>query len=60
MPNKWYYDLRENTITKDVLEDYVAVPRRLVSVNPREIADRVVKRGSEYRTETVENIIRIY
>ena len=60
MPNKWYYDLREKTTTKDVLEDYVAVPRRLVSVNPREIADRVVKRGSEYRTETVENIIRIY
>ena len=27
MPYKWYYDLRENTITKDVLEDYVAVPR---------------------------------
>ena len=26
MPYKWYYDLRENTITKDVLEDYVAVP----------------------------------
>lgn len=60
MPNKWYYDLRENTITKDVLEDYVAVPRRVVSLSPKDISQKVVDKGSEYRVETIENIIRIY
>lgn len=29
MPYKWYYDLRENTIIKDVLENYIAVPERI-------------------------------
>ena len=60
MPYKWYYDLRENTITKDVLEDYVAVPRRVVSLSPKDISQKVVDKGSEYRVETIENIIRIY
>lgn len=44
-----YYDLREDTITKDVLEDYVAVPRRVVSLSPKEISQKVVDKGSEYR-----------
>ena len=57
---KWYYDLRENTITKDVKEDYVASPRKLLSLTPKDLAFRIAEERTEYRADTIENIINIY
>ncbi len=60
MEYKWYFDLRENTMTSDDKEDYTAVPRRMLTITPKEVAERVAEERSEYRAETVENVVRIY
>ena len=60
MAFKWYYDLRENTITKDVQEDYVTIPRKLLSLTPKDLALRIAEERTEYRADTIENIINIY
>ena len=60
MAFKWYYDLRENTLTKDVQEDYVAIPRKLLSLTPKDLALRIAEERTEYRADTIENIINIY
>lgn len=60
MAFKWYYDLRENTITKDVQEDYVAIPRKMLSLTPKDLALRIAEERTEYRADTIENIINIY
>ena len=60
MPYKWYFDLRENTITRDVQEDYVAIPRKLLSLTPKDLAKRIAEERTEYRADTIENIINIY
>ena len=57
---KWYFDLRENTITQDVKEDYVAIPRKLLSLTPKDLALRIAEERTEYRADTIENIINIY
>lgn len=57
---KWYYDLRENVITQNVEEDYVAIPRRLLSLTPKDLAARIAEERTEYRAETIENIVNIY
>lgn len=60
MAFKWYYDLRENTITKDIQEDYVAIPKKLLSLTPKDLALRIAEERTEYRADTIENIINIY
>lgn len=60
MEYKWYFDLRDNSMTTDDKEDYVAVPRRLLTITPKEVAARVAEERTEYRAETVENVVRIY
>ena len=57
---KWYFDLRENTITQDVKEDYVAVPRKMLSLTPKDLAKWIAEERTEYRIDTIENIINIY
>lgn len=56
MAYKWYYDLRENTITKDVQEDYVVLLRKLLSLTPKDLALRIAEERTEYRADTIENI----
>lgn len=60
MAFKWYYGLRENTITKDIQEDYVAIPRKLLSLTSKDLALRIAEERTEYRADTIENIINIY
>lgn len=57
---KWYFDLRENTITQDVKEDYVAIPRKMLSLTPKDLAKWIAEERTEYRIDTIENIINIY
>lgn len=56
----WLFDLRENTITKDVTNDYTANVRKLKSKTVTDIAAEIVKERTEYRPETIENIVRLY
>jgi len=58
--SKWYFDLRENTITQDVKEDYVAIPRKMLSLTPKDLAKWIAEERTEYRIDTIENIINIY
>lgn len=57
---KWYYDLRENTITQDIEEDYTAIPKKLLSLTPKDLALRISEERTEYRADTIENIINLY
>ena len=56
----WLFDLRENTITKDVTNDYTANVRKLKSKTVSDIAAEIVSERTEYRPETIENIVRLY
>lgn len=56
----WLFDLRENTITRDVTNDYMANVRKLKSKTVSDIASEIVSERTEYRPETIENIVRLY
>lgn len=56
----WLFDLRENTMTKDVTNDYTANVRKLKSKTVSDIAAEIVSERTEYRPETIENIVRLY
>ena len=58
--SKWYFDLRENTITLDEKEDYEAIPRKMLSLTPIDLAKWIAEERTEYRIDTIENIINIY
>lgn len=57
---KWYFDLRENAMTKDVIDDYTAIPRKMLTLTPKDMAIRIAEARTEYRVDTIENIINIY
>lgn len=56
----WLFDLRENTMTKEVTNDYTANVRKLKSKTVSDIAAEIVSERTEYRPETIENIVRLY
>ena len=53
----WIFDLRENTLTKDVKDDYTATVRTLHSMSVEDIARAIVAERTEYRLDTIMNIM---
>lgn len=52
----WLYDLIENTMTKDVKEDYVASVRTQKSMTLDDVASQIAIERTEYRIDTIKNI----
>ena len=55
----WIFDLRENTLTKDVKDDYTATVRTLHSMSVEDIARAIVAERTEYRLDTIMNIANL-
>ncbi|MCS2890047.1 DUF4469 domain-containing protein [Parabacteroides faecis] len=55
----WSFDLVENTMTKDVKEDYVASVRTGKSFTIKDIANEIAAERTEYRIETIENVSKL-
>ena len=58
-PHTWIFDLRENTLTKDVKDDYTATVRTLHSMSVEDIARAIVAERTEYRLDTIMNIANL-
>lgn len=56
---KWFFDLAENLLTKDVTNDYTATVKTLLPKTVENIADEIVKETANNR-ETVIGIITLY
>lgn len=56
---KWYFDLAENLLTKDVTNDYTATVKTLLPKTVDNLADDIVKETAQNR-ETVIGIINLY
>ena len=56
---KWFFDLEENVLTKDVTNDYTAQVRTLLSKDIAALAAEIVKERTEYREDTVVNIANL-
>nr|WP_129732208.1 DNA-binding domain-containing protein [Parabacteroides goldsteinii] len=52
----WSYDLVENTMTKDVKEDYVAAIQTKKSMTLSDVAAAISAERTEYRVDTITNI----
>ena len=55
----WMFDLRENSMTKDVKEDYTAIVRTLRSMTVEDIARAIVAERTEFRLDTLVNIANL-
>lgn len=55
----WRFDLKENAMTKDVKEDYVASVVTLHSMTVADIAQAIVAERTEYRADTIVNIANL-
>ena len=53
---KWFFDLEEYTMTKDVKEDYIAKVKTLKSFTIEGVANAIAAERTEYRPETIVNI----
>lgn len=56
---KWFFDLAENLLTKDVTNDYTATVKTLLPKTIDNLADDIVKETA-YNRETVIGIITLY
>ena len=56
----WTFNLRENAMTKDVMDDYTAVVKSRGVMTTEDIAKEIVRERTEYRADTVENILSIF
>lgn len=56
---KWFFDLAENLLTKDVTNDYTATVKTLLPKTVENLADDIVKETANNR-ETVISIITLY
>ena len=54
---KWFFDLTENLLTKDVTNDYIATVKTLLPKTVDNLADDIVKETA-YNRETVIGVIR--
>lgn len=52
----WSFDLVENTMTRDVKEDFVASVRTKKSMTIEDIANSIAAERTEYRIDTIKNI----
>jgi len=56
---KWFFDLAENLLTKDVTNDYTATVKTLLPKTIENLADDIVKETA-YNRETVIGVITLY
>lgn len=56
---KWFFDLAENLLTKDVTNDYTATVKTLLPKTVDNLADDIVKETA-YNRETVIGVITLY
>ena len=56
---KWFFDLAENLLTKDVTNDYTATVKTLLPKTIDNLADDIVKETA-YNRETVIGVITLY
>lgn len=56
---KWYFDLTDNPLTKEVANDYTATVKTLLPKTIDDLADDIVKETA-YNRETVIGIISLY
>lgn len=56
---KWFFDLEEYTMTKDIKEDYTARVKNLHSLGVQDIARAISAERTEYRVETLVNIANL-
>ena len=56
---KWFFDLTENLLTKDVTNDYIATVKTLLPKTVDNLADDIVKETA-YNRETVIGVITLY
>lgn len=56
---KWFFDLEEYTMTKDVKEDYIAKVKTLKSLTIEGVANAIAAERTEYRPETIVNICNL-
>ena len=56
---KWFFDLAENLLTKDVTNDYTATVKSLLPKTIDKLADDIVKETA-YNRETVIGVITLY
>lgn len=57
---KWKFGIRENSMTTDVTTDYVATVDMNKSLTIEDIAKRIVKKRTEYRPDTIANIVNMF
>ena len=51
--NQWEYDLRENTMTKDVPDDYTAVVNVRATIDTHGVAQLICDERTDFRLETI-------
>ena len=56
---KWFFDLEEYTMTKDVKEDYIAKVKTLKSLTIEGVANAIAAERTEYRPGTIVNICNL-
>ena len=56
---KWFFDLVEFTMTKDVANDYTAAVKRLRSLTIEDVAKAICAERTEYRPETLVNTCKL-
>lgn len=56
---KWFFDLEEFTMTKDVTNDYSATVRRVRSLTIEDVAKAICAERTEYRPETLVNTCKL-
>lgn len=57
--SKWFFDLEENLLTKEVTNDYTAKVKTLMSKDIPALAREIVAERTEFRYDTVVNIANL-
>lgn len=58
--NQWEYDLRENTMTKDVPDDYTAVVNVRATIDTHGVAQLICDERTDFRLETIETVQKLF
>ena len=56
----WKFGIRDNTMTPDDTTDYIATVEKNQTLSIEDIAKRIVKKRTEYRPDTIANIVNMF
>lgn len=56
----WKFGIRDNTMTPDDTTDYIATVDKNQTLSIEDIAKRIVKKRTEYRPDTIANIVNMF